>query len=84
MMEAPFKVDVSPQRRANLHRRMNKLMLGDIVEKVSLKETIKVDKTSAWKNPAKFRHYDITISLLDPSQYADKSNVTVSQVGEMT
>ena len=81
MMEAPFKANVSEAQRAKLHRRMNKLMLSDVVEKVSIKETIDSDQTTIVRDTyAKLRHYDVTVSFLNPSQYAEKSSVTTSQV----
>ena len=81
MMEAPFKADVSQDQREKLHRRMNKLMLSDVVEKVTIKESIGSADTTVVKDTFhKLRHYDVTVTFLNPAQYADKSSVTSSQV----
>ena len=81
MMEAPFKAGVSQDQREKLHRRMNKLMLSDVVEKVTIKESIGSADTTVVKDTFhKLRHYDVTVTFLNPAQYADKSSVTSSQV----
>ena len=79
MMEAPFYPGVSSTRRKDLLRRMNKLVLSDVVENVAIEEFIKKDDVSVIPG-TRARFYEITVSLINPWQYDEKSAVTATQV----
>ena len=76
MMEAPFTSEATPEKRRDLLRRMNKLVLADVVENLTIEETIRES------NNRMMRHYEITVSLVHAWQYAEKTAVTASQVSQ--